>query len=101
MEGCICPLGNSEKPYLATASCENNIYQHQNQAPEVATPWTAAYQAPLSMGFSRQKYWSGVPLPSPNKHGTYVICLECLAFSARTHYLTARLRHAPLLLSWL
>ena len=29
------------------------------------TPWTAAYQAPLSMGFSRQEYWSGVPLPSP------------------------------------
>ena len=31
----------------------------------LATPWTAAYQAPLSMGFSRQEYWSGVPLPSP------------------------------------
>ena len=30
----------------------------------LATPWTAAYQAPLSMGFSRQEYWSGVPLPS-------------------------------------
>ena len=30
-----------------------------------ATPWTAAYQAPLSMGFSRQEYWSGMPLPSP------------------------------------
>ena len=30
----------------------------------LATPWTAAYQASLSMGFSRQKYWSGVPLPS-------------------------------------
>ena len=30
-----------------------------------ATPWTAAYQAPLPMGFSRQEYWSGVPLPSP------------------------------------
>ena len=29
------------------------------------TPWSAAYQAPLSMGFSRQEYWSGVPLPSP------------------------------------
>jgi len=28
------------------------------------TPWTAAYQAPLSIGFSRQEYWSGVPLPS-------------------------------------
>ena len=31
----------------------------------LATPRTAAYQAPLSMGFSRQQYWSGVPLPSP------------------------------------
>ena len=31
----------------------------------LATPCTAAYQAPSSMGFSRQKYWSGVPLPSP------------------------------------
>jgi len=31
-----------------------------------ATPWTAAYRAPLSMGFSRQEYWSGVPLPSPS-----------------------------------
>ena len=31
----------------------------------VWTPWTAAYQAPPSMGFSRQEYWSGVPLPSP------------------------------------
>ena len=30
-----------------------------------ATPWTAAHQAPLSMGFSRQEYWSGVPSPSP------------------------------------
>ena len=33
--------------------------------PTLATPWAAAYQAPPSMGFSRQKYWSGVPLPSP------------------------------------
>ena len=32
--------------------------------PTLATPWTAAHQAPPSMGFSRQKYWSGVPLPS-------------------------------------
>ena len=29
------------------------------------TPWTVACQAPLSMGFSRQKYWSGLPFPSP------------------------------------
>ena len=33
----------------------------------LATPWTAAYQAPLSRGFSRQEYWSGVPLPSPEE----------------------------------
>ena len=31
----------------------------------LVTPWTAAYQAPPSMGFSRQESWSGVPLPSP------------------------------------
>ena len=31
----------------------------------LATPWTVAYQAPPSMGFSRQEYWNGVPLPSP------------------------------------
>ena len=41
-----------------------------------ATPWTAAYQAPLSMGFSRREYWSGVPLPSPPMQG---ICVQFLA----------------------
>ena len=33
--------------------------------PTFATPWTVACQAPLSMGFSRQEYWSGLPFPSP------------------------------------
>ena len=33
--------------------------------PTLATPWTAAYPAPPSVGLSRQEYWSGVPLPSP------------------------------------
>ena len=33
--------------------------------PTLGTPWTTAHQAPPSKGFSRQKYWSGVPLPSP------------------------------------
>ena len=37
-----------------------------------ATPWTAAYQAPPSTGFSRQEYWSGVPLPSP----WYILCIH-------------------------
>ena len=37
-----------------------------------ATPWTAANHAPLSMGFSRQEYWSGVPLPSPKTWATVI-----------------------------
>ena len=36
-----------------------------SRAQLLATPWTAAFQAPPSMGFSRQEYWSGMPLPSP------------------------------------
>ena len=38
-----------------------------------ATPWTAAYQAPPSMGFSRQEYWSGVPLLSLEQLGPHEI----------------------------
>ena len=38
----------------------------------LATPWTAAHQEPPSMGFSRQEYWSGVPLPSPRTHTIYL-----------------------------
>ena len=47
----------------------------------LTTPWIAAYQAPPSMGFSRQKYWSGVPLPSPLLLlGLYYFCpLLCLS----------------------
>ena len=37
----------------------------------LVTPWTAAYQAPQSMGFSRQEYWSRVPLPSPISSYSY------------------------------
>ena len=39
------------------------------------TPWTAAYQAPPSMGFSRQAYWSGLPLPSP------YVCINMLIYT--------------------
>ena len=44
----------------------------------LATPWTAAYQAPLPMGFSRQEYWSGVPLPSPHVELNWWFLLEIL-----------------------
>ena len=49
-----------------------------------ATPWTAAYQAPLPMGFSRQEYWSGLPLPSPfiyTKHRYTYIHLHAGAYT--------------------
>ena len=52
----------------------------------VATPWTAAYQAPLSLGFSRQEYWSGLPLPSPslpNYSGSNMV--PNVQFTLRTH----------------
>ena len=44
-----------------------------------STPWPAAYQAPASMGFSRQEYWSGVPSPSPLSKlgGTYSNLSSC------------------------
>ena len=47
-----------------------------------ATPWIVAYQAPLSMGFSRQEYWSGLPFPSPGDHPDPGIKLLSLASCA-------------------
>ena len=47
----------------------------------LATPWTAAYQAPPSMGFSRQEYWSGVPLPSPCP---YMTTVKTIALTGQT-----------------
>ena len=50
-----------------------------------ATLWTVARQAPLSIAFSRQEYWSGLPFPSagdlprPPLHQTYVSCRTCIA----------------------
>ena len=41
-----------------------------------ATPWTAAFQAPPSRGFSRQEYWSGVPLPSPMKKSKWIYIIQ-------------------------
>ena len=43
----------------------NEWMKSLSHVPLFATPWNVAYQAPLSMGFSRQEYWSGLPFPSP------------------------------------
>ena len=41
------------------------MLSHFSHVQYFGTPWTAACQAPLSMGFSRQEYWSGLPCPPP------------------------------------
>ena len=50
-----------------------------------ATPWTATFQAPPSMGFSRQEYWSGVPLPSPYPSPTPRVCPNSCPLSQLCH----------------
>ena len=58
----------------------------------LATPWTAAHQAPQFMGFSRQEYWSGVPLPSPKLHTSTLWMWLFLIFS---NYLACHLLGLP------
>ena len=68
----------------------------------LVTPWTVACQAPLSMGFSRQEYWSGLPFPSPrifpsegsNPHllNSQVDSLSCLTVSLSSFFLTSLIK---------
>ena len=58
------PPGKSLEDVLRTLSNLKVKVKSLSHAQPSATPWTAAFQAPPSMGFSRQEYWSGVPLPS-------------------------------------
>ena len=74
----VSPLGSSVPGILQARILEWVAFSNEwkwkvkvkslSRAQLLATPWTAAHQAPPSMGFSRQKYWNGVPLPSPQKH---------------------------------
>ena len=52
--------------------CTISSVQLLSRVQLLATPWTAAYQTPPSMGFSKQEYWSGVPLPSPSNSLEYL-----------------------------
>ena len=53
---CLCKI-------LSSSSSRRS--EVAKSCPTLATPWTVACQAPLSVGFSRQEYWSGLPLTSP------------------------------------
>ena len=55
----------------------------------LATPWTAAHQAPPSMGFSRQEYWSGLPLPSPMTNLHSILKSSHITLSTKVHLVKA------------
>ena len=59
---CVCVCIKDEYTYIYIWLC---VLSHLSRVWFCATLWTAACQAPLSMGFSRQEFWSGLPFPSP------------------------------------
>ena len=59
------------------------------------TPWTVAHQAPLSMGFSRQEYWSGLPFTSPPRDQTHI---SCIGRRTLYHWATWKAPQSPVLL---
>ena len=65
--------------------------------PTLVTPWTAAHQALPSMGFSRQEYWSGVPLPSPIKPCSHTLFLNLSFISKNLCYLFSVVILGPLI----
>ena len=60
------------------------LLSHFSRVRLCATPWTAAYQASLSMGFSKQEHWSGLPFPSPGDL-TLTTAYLTVAFSANSN----------------
>ena len=74
-----------KRPSLLGRKLMTNLVKSLSCVQLFATPWTVAYQAPQSMGFSRQEYWSGLPFPSPGnlpnlriKHQVSRIVGRCL-----------------------
>ena len=55
----------NQKDQVAKSGLKQGEVKSLSRVRLFATPWTVAYQAPTSMGFSRQEYWSGLPFPSP------------------------------------
>ena len=80
-------LGNGEGEERKQSISALLLFSHSVVSDTFATPWTIAHQAPLSIGFSRQKHWIGLPCPSPgifltqglNPH-LYVSCFGRWAF---------------------
>ena len=62
---CISESQPSSLTYNSLTEPLKSKVKSHNRVQLFVTPWTAAYYAPPSMGFSRQEYWSGLPFPSP------------------------------------
>ena len=63
---------------------ENKMFLNWGvSVPLFAIPWTVAFEAPLSMGFSKQEYWSGLPCPPPGFRPTDRIHVSCISYMDR------------------
>ena len=61
----LCMIGSRFIHLIGTEEHSESESEVAQSCPTLCDPWTVAHQAPPSMGFSRQEYWSGVPFPSP------------------------------------
>ena len=114
--GNSCPLNqwchptiSSYHPFLLLPSVlprKSESVSH-SVVPDSATPWTVAHQAPLSMEFSRQEYWSGLPFPSPGdlpklRDQTQVSCIAGRFFTVWASRVSLSLpAPGPFPMSWL
>ena len=78
LEWVAISFSNAWKWKVKVKSLRLSTWKLHSRVQLLATPWTAVYQAPPSMGFSRQEYWSGVPLPSPKWRHNLVLLWTCL-----------------------
>ena len=68
------------------------LHSHSSHVQLFVTPWTAALQAPLSRGFSRQEYWSRLPFPPPGNlpdpGKIHISCVSCISRQILYHWVT-------------
>ena len=79
-------MGHKSWTWLSDWTELKCMLSHFSHVRLFVTPWTVAHQAPLSMGFSRQEYWSGLPCPPPGdlpNPGIEPTSLTCPALAGR------------------
>ena len=82
---CLYSKWKSEtKVYIIIPISNNSPIKNSNAQSLFATSWTVAHQVPLSMGLSRQEYWSGLPFPSSKN--SKLLCIRCRPWNQRTDH---------------